>query len=100
MWLQGKPDFANSWGDRLLSTTKSWGSREISKTWGGRVANYEKMGLQRKQNIAKSWGDRLLSTLQLDGVTDKIVQKVRVTGNNILQKIGVTAKSQKCKELG
>ena len=89
MGSQGKSDFANRWDDRLLSITKSWGLREITKTWGGSFANYENMGLRRKQCIAKSWVGRLLSTLPIDGVTDKIIQKVGVTANNILQKLGV-----------
>ena len=55
------------------------------------------------KHIAKSWGDRLSSTLQIDGVTDKIVRKVGVTGDNVVsirrgyreqQKYRVTKSSQ------
>ena len=39
----------------------------ITKTWGGRVSNYEKMGSQGKPVIANSWGDRLLSITKSRG---------------------------------
>ena len=59
--VTGKAARCKHWGDRLFSVTKRRGFRET---------HCKELG----------WGDRLSSTLQIDGVTDKIVRKVGVTG--------------------
>ena len=39
----------------------------ITKPWGGRVSNSEKMGLPGLLYIANSWGDRLLTVTKSKG---------------------------------
>ena len=67
----------------------------ITKTWGGRVSNYEKMGSQGKPDIASSWGDSLLSSTKSRGCRE--ITKKWGWQSLKLQKDRVTGKARHCK---